>query len=374
MRTIYLSREESKGKTLLRIAHQFDTEIWELLKRSRKFNWDASRKLWTAEYSEELVRWITTSFTDNIIIDSSSLDIASVTKQKQNTDFRSVQLSPQTIQEMESFKRYLKSKRYSERTVEVYCDALTTFLKFHHEKTTGEITNNDVIRFNNDFILAKDYSSSFQNQVVNAVKLFYKEIKSKKIDVDLLHRPKREKKLPNVLSKEEVAKLLSAPTNMKHRMILTITYGCGLRRGEVLKLKPGDIDSKRKVLWIREAKGKKDRVVMISNKLIDKLREYYKAYRPKVWLFEGQKPGEPYSEKSIEQVMKQAVAKVGINPAASLHWLRHSFATHLHEAGSDIRTIQELLGHSSSKTTEIYTHVSNRAIQNIRSPLDDLDI
>ncbi|WP_240623459.1 tyrosine-type recombinase/integrase [Brumimicrobium aurantiacum] len=151
-----------------------------------------------------------------------------------------------------------------------------------------------------------------------------------------------------------------------------MAYACGLRRGEILNLKPTDILTDRYLLRINQSKGNKDRVVPISEKIIKELRSYYKAYRPKTWLFEGQTPGTQYSPTSIQEVLKKAVKKAGIKKPVTLHWLRHSYATHLLESGTDLRYIQELLGHGSSKTTEIYTHVTNRDIQRIKSPFDDL--
>ena len=156
------------------------------------------------------------------------------------------------------------------------------------------------------------------------------------------------------------------------KTILSLIYACGLRRGELLRLKPQDILSDRNLLHIKQSKGKKDRVVPLSPKLLEMLREYYKSYRPKVWLFEGQKQGTPYSEKSLESILKQAITKANINKPVTLHWLRHSYATHLLESGTDLRYIQELLGHNSSRTTEIYTHVGSKNIQQIKSPFDDL--
>jgi integrase/recombinase XerD len=145
-----------------------------------------------------------------------------------------------------------------------------------------------------------------------------------------------------------------------------------LRRSELLNLKPADIDSKRGIVIIRQGKGKKDRIVPLSLKILEMLREYYSICRPKIWLFEGQNLGEQYSEYSLQSVLKQALQKTGIKKQVTLHWLRHSYATHLLEAGTDLRYIQELLGHNSSKTTEIYTHVSTKSIQQIKSPFDDL--
>jgi integrase/recombinase XerD len=174
------------------------------------------------------------------------------------------------------------------------------------------------------------------------------------------------------LSKKEIKAILEAPINLKHRAMISLIYACGLRRSELLNLTLKDIHSDRNLLFIRQSKGKKDRVVPISMKLIAMLRDYYKAFKPKTWLFEGQLAGEKYSERSIQLVLNQSVSKAKINKQVSLHWLRHSYATHLLESGTDLRYIQELLGHSSSKTTEIYTHVSTRNLQQIRSPFDDL--
>lgn len=154
--------------------------------------------------------------------------------------------------------------------------------------------------------------------------------------------------------------------------MLSLIYACGLRRSELLNLKPADIDSKRHMLIILNSKGKKDRMVPISDKIIEMLRDYYKAYRPGIWLFEGQTSGDPYSEASLAKVLKNACDKACVRKPVTLHWLRHSYATHLLESGTDLRYIQELLGHKSSKTTEIYTHVSEKSLQKITSPFDTL--
>lgn len=192
------------------------------------------------------------------------------------------------------------------------------------------------------------------------------------IEIEKIHRPGKIKKLPNVLCKEEVKRLLNALVDLKHRTMLSLIYSCGLRSSELLHLTISDVDAKRNLLLIRQAKGFKDRVVPLSNKTIQLLQEYYLAYKPKHYLFEGQYPNSPYDQRSLQQVMKSSVAKAGIQKPATLHWLRHSYATHLLESGTDLRYIQTILGHSSSKTTEIYTHVSTRNIQNITSPFDDL--
>jgi integrase/recombinase XerD len=284
-------------------------------------------------------------------------------------------LSPLTEEHklhLEKFNQYLLSKRYSPSTIKTYKETVSTFLRFFSSKPISEINHNDLIVFNNQYIIQKNLSNSYQNQVVNALKLFFQIIENKKIVVELLHRPRREKKLPNVLSKEEVKAILEAPKNIKHQAMLSLIYACGLRRGELLNLTLKDIQSNRNLLLIRQAKGKKDRVVPISPKLIELLRSYYKEWKPITWLFEGQFPNTQYSAKSLESVLKQSLTKAKIGKPVSLHWLRHSYATHLLENGTDLRYIQELLGHRSSKTTEIYTHVSTSIIKMIKSPFDDL--
>lgn len=277
-----------------------------------------------------------------------------------------------TTQQLEAFKSYMNYRRYSKNTIKTYSDALQIFFKFNATENLEQLTIEHLIKFNNEHILKNNYSASYQNQVINAIKLFYRNRFNRTMEVDFIQRPRREKRLPNVLSKLEVKSILESPINLKHRAMLSIIYACGLRRSELLNLTLKDVLSDRHLLFIRQSKGKKDRMLPISDKLISMLREYYRAYKPKTWLFEGQNPGEQYSERSLQLVLNQALNKARINKPVTLHWLRHSYATHLLENGTDLRYIQELLGHSSSKTTEIYTHVSTHSIQKIKSPFDDL--
>lgn len=282
------------------------------------------------------------------------------------------QKHPEAPAYLRQFQRYMLSRRYSANTIKTYLNALDVFLAFCQHKPIKEIHAEDVVAFNNDYIGKKGLSASYQNQAVNAIKLF-SSISGLGFEIpEHIHRPRREKVLPNVLSKAEVKALLGCCLNLKHKAMLSLIYSCGLRRGELLRVKPGDVHADRGVLIIRQAKGKKDRIAPLSQKTIALLREYYKVYRPKVWLFEGQQAGEPYDERSIQQVMRRAVSMAGIEKPATLHWLRHSYATHLLEAGTDLRYIQEILGHKSSRTTEIYTHVSTRYLRNIVSPFEDL--
>jgi integrase/recombinase XerD len=273
---------------------------------------------------------------------------------------------------LNKMRQWMEHRRYGTNTIDAYINALEQMFRYCGLQKPQEIEQQHLIDFNRGYILQRRLSASYQNIVVNALKLFcfisgIQELAGLKIE-----RPRREHKLPNVLSKEEVKSILIAPNNNKHRLMLQLIYACGLRAGELRNLVPTDIQSQRQMLFIRQSKGKKDRMVPIPERLIEQLRDYYRMERPSYYLFEGEKPGNQYSERSLQLVFKSALLKAGIKKAATLHWLRHSYATHLLERGTDIRYIQELLGHSQTKTTMVYTHVSAKAIDQIRSPFEDL--
>jgi integrase/recombinase XerD len=281
-------------------------------------------------------------------------------------------LSDKRKARVELFKNWMLSKRYSSSTIATYIDALTIFLRYYSGKEIAEIGNDDITDFNTKYILMNKLSASYQNQMVNAIKLFFSTAESRKMKPELIYRPKTPKLLPNVLSKEEIKMILGAHNNIKHKVMLSLIYSCGLRRSELLNLKLNDIDPKRGLVIIRQSKGKKDRITPLSDKIVELLRAYYEACKPKDWLFEGQSGVGKYDERSLANVLTQALEKCKITKPVTLHWLRHSYATHLLENGTDLRYIQELLGHNSSKTTEIYTHVSNKNLQRIISPFDTL--
>jgi len=315
----------------------------------------------------------------NLFKDSAFIDYSAVKQINQKDDIEK-RLSEHQItastpnNHLKAFRIWLHHKRYSENTIRTYSEMVKSFLSHYEQISLEELTNQHVVDYVYDYILGKGFSFSFQNQMVSALKLFFKEVANTKIEIDKLQRPRREHKLPSVLSKVEVIKILRHTTNIKHRMMLSLIYACGLRRSELLNVKVSDIDSARHLLQIRNGKGRKDRVVPISDKTIEMLRSYYKTYLPSDWLFEGAIQGEQYSTNSLQQVFKQSLKKAMIEKPATLHWLRHSYATHLLESGTDLRYIQELLGHRSSRTTEIYTHVTEKSIEKIRSPFDDLGI
>lgn len=368
MKTIKLQLGTHHNEEVECFTFEKDFELIELLKTKLNARWSATRKFWYQPRIQFNLGKTLETF-KNI----AWVNIKELTSSSTRYISKPKMLPPEDIQqEIETFKKWLTFKRYSPNTIKTYSDALYVFMNFFKEKDISQLNNNDVVFFVNEYILKQKLSFSYQNQIINAIKLYFREIRKSKIEVDALQRPRRQHKLPNVLSKEEIKAILLAPANLKHRAMLSLIYACGLRRSELLNLKITDVDSKRHMLIIRNSKGYKDRQVPISDKTIEMLREYYKAYKPKIWLFEGQKSGEKYSEESLAKVLKHAVNKANIRKPVTLHWLRHSYATHLLEAGTDLRYIQELLGHKSSKTTEIYTHVSQNSLQKIKSPFDDL--
>ncbi|NPA67068.1 MAG: tyrosine-type recombinase/integrase [Chlorobi bacterium] len=282
-------------------------------------------------------------------------------------------VSEKTESALKDFKQFMVTKRYSNNTVKSYMNSIRKFFKFYPDKSPDEITLKDVNNFIENYIIANNLSVSYQNQLINALKTFYVKIYNKKLNISLIERPAKTRYLPNVLSAQEIKKIINSIDNLKHRAIISLIYSAGLRRSELINLKIKDIDSCRKVIKISDSKGNKDRYVSLSDKILKMLRDYYKMYRPVYWLFEGA-GGNKYSTSSVRNIFEKAKRKAGIKKKITLHGLRHSYATHLHERGIDIRAIQELLGHNSIKTTEIYTHISNKQINKIKSPLDDLDI
>ncbi|MBT9395565.1 site-specific integrase [Hymenobacter sp. NST-14] len=262
-------------------------------------------------------------------------------------------------------------KRYSPNTLKNYRGAFQLFLTHHAPRLPLELSKQQVL----DYLagrVAAGISEAYQNTLINAIKFYYEQVEGQPRQYYEVPRPKRPLTTPKVLAKEEVRALLLGTENRKHRAMLMLAYGLGLRLGEVLALTPADIDSRRMALYVRGGKGKKDRDLPLPGSLLQELREQFRQFRPVTFLFEGQRPGEPYSERSLQLVIKQAAERAGIRRPVTMHMLRHSYATHLLEAGTDIRVIQDLLGHSSIKTTEIYTHVAQRTRP--ASPLDSLDL
>ncbi len=275
-----------------------------------------------------------------------------------------------------NFLKFMQLKAYSENTITTYYYFLLRFINSYKRSDLLQInqfSSDQINDYHKAMLGEKSYAENTINQSVNAIKLYYNGFLQREVKLDLVIRPKRGKVLPKVWSKEEVNKMLSSIMNIKHKTLLALVYGSGMRIGEALKIRLEDIDSKRMRLRILGAKGKKDRYTILGSAMLKLLRAYYNEYTPVNYLFEGQFGG-LYSSTSAGNVLRAAIKNSGIPKRGGLHSLRHSFATHLLESGTDLRYIQELLGHESSKTTEIYTHVSNKYLSKIKSPLDDLSI
>ncbi len=272
---------------------------------------------------------------------------------------------------LEAIDDLLSLKNYSSNTRKNYRNWFILFLQSFPERKPSGINTDEVMRFLLDFRQSPKWSASSQNQLISAIKFFYEQVLKRPKEVYDLPRAQKPQQAPSVFSVGEIKALLDACENLKHKTMLCLAYAGGLRVSEIVQLKIKDVDSKRMVLHIRQAKGLKDRQTMLSEKLLMLFRQYYSTYKPKEWLFEGQHGGQ-YSTRSVQLVLESIKKKAGVTRKGSIHALRHSFATHLYEGGTDILSIKELLGHQSLRTTLIYTHVSTKHISQIQSPLDKL--
>jgi site-specific recombinase XerD len=268
----------------------------------------------------------------------------------------------------EEYLLKLELKRYANSTVRTYVSFFEMFINYHKDKELHAIDESDIRVFLQDLI-QKKASNPYINQAINAIKFYYEVVLGMPNRFYEIERPRKESKLPKVISKEEILTIIKNTNNLKHRCIVQLLYGSGLRRSELLNLKIRDIDSKRMLVRIEGSKGNKDRQTLLSKTALNDLRRYYIKYEPQKYLFEGKK-GMKYSGASVLKIVKTAAEKARIRITITPHVLRHSFATHLLESGTDLRQIQVLLGHGSSKTTEIYTHVATNTFESIKNPLD----
>ena len=269
------------------------------------------------------------------------------------------------------FIQLLQIKRYSINSIDTYTNAFRQFLNYFSGVDIDILKEKEIERFINEQVTKNNISISYQKQLVAAIKFWYIGVLDRKMRLDYLYPNRGEFKVPVVFSQQEIKKMLDVCENIKHKAILTTIYSCGLRLSELTNLIIRDIDSDSMTVTIRQGKGNRDRVVVLSEKLLILLSDYFKKYKPKEYLFEG-KTGGKYSERSVQQILKQTLVKAKIDKQRSVHTLRHSYATHLIEQGTDIRFVQELLGHKSIKTTLIYTHLTDITKRKIKSPLDNL--
>lgn len=271
----------------------------------------------------------------------------------------------------DKYVQTLKTQRYSINTQLTYCDLFSQFLGYFTNKNIDTLTKTDVEDYIYYLITKRKISHSTQNQHINAIKFYYEKVLGFAKNYYNIIRPRKESKLPEVLSQNEVMRILLNTNNIKHRTILSMIYSSGLRIGELLSLKSSNIDVDRYVIFVKKGKGNKDRIVKLAKNIVPLLYLYIKEYKPKSFLFEGI-GGKKYSPTSVRSILKKSCKKAGIHKSnIRVHTLRHSYATHLLEQGVDLRYIQTLLGHNSIKTTQIYTHISKNALTNVESPLDN---
>lgn len=301
-----------------------------------------------------------------LVLDKEKIDSLRAVPRKPAALLPNYRKSPQSMTDK------LVELRYSPSTIKTYCSLFEELINHYPTTDIDQIDEPQIVAFCRYLVTERKVSASYQNQAINAIKFYFERVLGGKRKFYFLERPTKERTLPVVLSSLEVQELLKQTTNLKHKTILAVIYSAGLRVSESTHLKIQDIDSERKQIRVAQGKGKKDRYTLLSEKTLILLRRYFREYQPKNYLFEGQN-NEQYSTSSIQAIFRASCKKANITKKATVHTLRHSFATHLLENGTDLRYIQSLLGHQSSKTTEIYTHITTKGIDQIKSPLDDLD-
>jgi integrase/recombinase XerD len=269
----------------------------------------------------------------------------------------------------DQMKMDLELKNYSPKTVSCYLHWMLQFVR-HNGRSPVEMGDEEIRDYLHHLIKVKEVSQSSINQAYSAMKFFYATTLEREWNCTKIPRIKNSKKLPVVLAMEEVEALLGCIDNLKHRAILMTIYSGGLRIGEATRLKISHLDSKRMTIRVENGKGSKDRYTLLGHRTLALLRDYWRAYRPEEWLFPGANPAEPISPASVRMVFKRALQKAGIGKNATVHTLRHSFATHLLESGTDLYYIQRLLGHTTAKTTSVYLHIAEKDIARVRSPID----
>jgi len=360
------------GEKRIGVIHRQDKVLNALTQSIEGVEWNEEHQIYTLPKGRNEINRIFKKFRGVAWIDVKSIypnkplhkgsEILNLDKYRKRTITEGYRVCP------ESFLSKLEVKRYAWNTAKTYISCFESFINYHKEKALDEINDEDIKEYLQ--VLSKTKKSdTFINQTINSIKFYFEIVEGMPNRFYQMDRPRRASKLPEVLDRLDVIKMIRGIKNLKHRCIISMLYSAGLRRSELINLQIRDIDSQRMMIRIKGAKGKKDRYTLLSEKMLLDLRSYYKEYRPKIFLFEGP-GGNTYSGSSIRNILKRAAKEAGILKRITPHMLRHSFATHLLEDGVDLRYIQTLLGHSSSKTTEIYTHVAKHALRGIKSPLD----
>jgi integrase/recombinase XerD len=377
--TVKVDRLVHREVNCLALFFNFNKELNTAVKAIPGTSFSKTHKCWYITNRENLVSEILAAFKDKAWVDITSLK--QKPKNTEHVDTKRVEqpkkikvvaeLSEIHLQALRMMEQKLNLRRYSPNTRKTYLQQFKDFLRFYVDTQPTDLTDIEIRNYLLYLVEKKQVSTSTQNQAINAIKFFYEKVLGQERKVYHIDRPMVAQRLPEILSQQQVVAIFEALSNIKHRLMLMLIYAAGLRRSELLGLRVGDLDIDRHIVFIRGGKGKKDRQSVLAQSLIPILTEYLKKHNPKFWMFEGQS-GERYSETSLRHVLKQATAKTEIKKRVRLHMLRHSFATHLLEAGTSTRYIQVLLGHESPVTTELYTKVTQFGLDKIQSPLDHI--
>ncbi len=367
---ITLTIDSHRGKDVVLIKFDYNKELINSVKRIKGARWSQTKKSWYIEKSDFDLHTAFDALTSLAHIDYSSL------KRNRKSINQPVVLSKNKVEKLKvklpaAYYDMLDQKRYSDSTKATYTNYFEDYIRYFNGRSLDDITVEEINGYILKLIRDQNMSASQQNQRINSIKFYYEKVLGYDKLYYKIERPKKKHALPNVLSVGEVKKIIDSTRNIKHKCIISLLYSAGLRRSELINLKLDSILTGQMQIKITNSKGDKDRYVGLSAHLLKLLREYYKEFKPKEWLIEG-KNGEQYSATSVLNVVKQAAKKAGISRRVTPHMFRHSFATHHLESGTDLRYIQEFLGHSSSKTTEIYTHVAKTDFSKFRNPLDSM--
>jgi integrase/recombinase XerD len=332
-------------------------------------SWDAKNKWWTIPFSEIFLNQVQALALETGMKVTYEEEPATSTGVKRISAYD----VPNYRECPEEMVLKLRELRYSENTIKTYKGLFEEFINYYHKYDINKIEEPQIISFLRFLVMERKVSTSYQNQAINAIKFYYEKVLGGQRKFYFIDRPKKEQALPTVLNEEEVIRLFKAIDNIKHKCMLMLAYSAGLRLGEIVRLRLLDIDRDRMQIRVEQSKGKKDRYAKLSSRFLVIFDQYIEKYKPVDLVFEGATGGE-YSASSLQTIMKAATVKAGIQKRTTMHTLRHTFATHSLENGVDLRYIQSMLGHESSKTTEIYTHITTKGFDQIKSPLDSLDI
>ncbi|MER3465440.1 MAG: integrase, partial [Chitinophagaceae bacterium] len=362
-------------------------EIKDLLKTVKGIKWHFDKKLWYLPLSQETYLLIKEHLKGKAELNievlrtylaqrkASKMLIPSDKVSKARAELlMQYPLNKENLEAFEKYQNMLILKGYSDKTFKTYANEFHYLLRLLNDVSINTLEKKHVQSYLLWLIQKRNYSEAHVHTAVNAIKFYFEKVENRQSEFYDLPRPKKPQNLPSILAEEEMVSIIQATKNLKHKALLMTCYSAGLRVSELVNLKIVDIDSKRMMLHIRGAKGKKDRMVPLSKVLVETLREYYKSYRPKEYVFEAEDKKRALSPRTAQQILAQAKMATGIKKKGSIHMLRHSYATHLLEAGTDIRYIQTFLGHGSLKTTLLYAHVSQFKIETIQSPLDKLKL